>query len=83
MWFVYILKSLKHPFIYVGFTRDIERRLREHNEGLSQSTRYCAPYVLEGYVAVRTKGKALELERYFKKGSGKAFLTKHIIEPLI
>ncbi len=79
MWFVYVLKSLKHSFIYIGSTNDLERRLKEHNDGLSQSTKHYAPYSLEAYVAVSSKAKALELERYFKRGSGKAILLKRIL----
>ena len=79
MWFVYILKSINHSYIYVGFTNDLDRRLAEHNEGLTQSTKHYAPFVLDAYVAVRTKEKAIELEKYFKTGSGKAVLKKRIL----
>lgn len=76
---MYILKSVNHSFTYIGFTNDIERRLTEHNEGLSQSTKYYAPFELEAYVAVRTKEKAIALEKHFKTGSGKAVLKKRIL----
>ncbi len=79
MWFVYILKSIDHSFTYIGFTNDLDRRLKEHNEGLSQSTKHYAPLVLDAYVAVKTKMKAIELEKYFKTGSGKAVLKKRIL----
>ena len=79
MWFVYILKSEKHPFIYIGITDDLERRLKAHNEGLNQSTKHYAPFIVEAYVAVRSKTKAVELEKYFKGGSGKVVLKKRIL----
>ena len=79
MWYVYVLKSVNHPFIYIGFTRNVEQRLEVHSGGLNQSTRHCAPYILEAYIAVRTEAKAIELERYFKKGSGKSVLKKRIM----
>jgi hypothetical protein len=34
---------------------------------------------LKGYLAVDSKKKAIKLERYFKGGSGKAFLKKKVI----
>ncbi len=79
MWYVYVLKSINHSYIYIGFTNDLDRRLAEHNEGLTQSTKHYAPFQLDAYVAVRTKEKAIELEKYFKTGSGKAVLKKRIL----
>jgi putative endonuclease len=79
MWYVYVLKSVNHPFIYVGSTNDVDRRFEEHNAGLNQSTKHCIPYVLEAYVAVRTEEKARKLEKYFKAGSGKAVLKQRIL----
>ncbi|MEQ8424932.1 MAG: GIY-YIG nuclease family protein [Cyclobacteriaceae bacterium] len=77
MWFVYVLKSIDHPFVYVGMTGDVEKRLISHNAKLNQSTKHYAPYDLVFYLAVKTREKALELEKYFKGGSGKAFIKKH------
>jgi putative endonuclease len=80
MWFVYVLKSINHPFLYVGMTRDVEKRVDSHNEGLNQSTKYYAPFKLECYMAVKTEKKARELEKYFKGGSGKAFIKRHFLD---
>jgi putative endonuclease len=79
MWFVYVLKSISHPFIYIGSTNDLERRLSEHNAGLTQSTKHYVPFEIEAFVAVKTEAKARELEKYFKTGSGKAVLKKRIL----
>jgi len=79
MWFVYILKSLKKRFIYIGSTNDLSSRLDDHNAGLTKSTAPYRPFEIEAYVAVRTERKARELEKYFKTGSGKAVLKKRIL----
>ena len=79
MWYVYILRSKNSRFIYIGSTNDLQRRLREHNEGLSQSTKHFRPFEIEAFIAVKTENKAGELERYFKTGSGKAILKKRIL----
>ncbi len=79
MWFVYILKSLNTSFIYIGSTNNLKRRLQEHNDRLSQSTKHYAPFEIEAYVAVNSETKARELEKYFKTGSGKAVLKKRIL----
>ena len=79
MWYVYILKSQNHPFIYIGSTNDLERRLHEHNNGGSAATKPFRPLDLKAYVAVATMEKALSLEKYFKGGSGAAILKKRIL----
>lgn len=78
-WFVYILRSVEKPFLYVGFTSDISRRLMDHNAGFVRSTKAYKPFQLVAYVAVQTERKAKELEKYFKTGSGKAILKKRIM----
>ena len=79
MWFVYILKSKSSEFIYIGSTNDLDRRLQEHNDLKSQSTKSYAPFEIKAYVAVNSEIKARELEKYFKTGSGKAILKKRIL----
>ena len=79
MCFVYILKSLNSNFIYIGSTNDLARRLNEHNDGLSQSTKHHRPYEIAAYIAVKTEEKARELEKYFKTGFGMAVLRKRIL----
>ncbi len=78
-WYVYVLRSLRTSFVYIGSTNDIERRLAEHNEGLTQSTKVYRPFRVAAFVAVETETKARELEHYFKRGSGKAILNKRIL----
>jgi predicted GIY-YIG superfamily endonuclease len=55
MWFVYIIKSLRYNFIYIGSTNDLQRRLEEHNSGISKSTFPYKPFELEAYIAVKAK----------------------------
>lgn len=64
---------------YVGYTSNVEKRLNEHNEGLNKSTKAYRPFKLDAYIAVQTKEKAKDLEKYFKTGSGIAFARKRII----
>jgi predicted GIY-YIG superfamily endonuclease len=79
MWYVYILRSSKDNNLYIGSTDDIDRRLNEHNSGKSDSTRSRRPFIIEAFIAVKDKSKAIELELYLKTGSGKAFLNKRIL----
>jgi putative endonuclease len=79
MWYVYILRSMKDRNFYVGSTDNIHRRLNEHNSGKVDSTKGRIPFSLEAYIAVRDQNKAIELEQYFKTGSGRALLKKRIL----
>jgi putative endonuclease len=79
MWYVYVLRSVKDKDLYVGSTNNIRRRLTEHNSGRVDSTKRRLPFILEAYIAVKDKVKAIELEQYFKTGSGRALLNKRIL----
>jgi putative endonuclease len=79
MWHVYVLESANHPFLYVGSTNDVARRLKEHNDGLSQSTAAYRPYILKVSISFPDEAHARSLERYLKTGSGRAVLKKRIL----
>jgi putative endonuclease len=72
MFYVYVIRSQSHPKRhYIGFTENIDQRVKEHNEGKSLHTAKYGPRQLAVYLAVPSKTKALDLERYFKSGSGR------------
>ncbi len=73
-YFVYVLLSEKDQKFYIGFTRDVDRRLREHNSGKSISTAKRMPLRLVYYEAHTSKIDALRREGYFKTTKGKAML---------
>jgi predicted GIY-YIG superfamily endonuclease len=79
MWYVYILKSELDGKLYVGSTDDLKRRLREHKQGRSKSTKNRRPLTLEAYIAVKEESIARSLEEYLKTGSGIATLRKRIL----
>jgi len=57
MWYVYILESSSHSErFYTGFTKDLKRRLIEHNtEGNSGHTAKYQPWKLHAYFAFSDK----------------------------
>ena len=79
MWYVYVLRSSIDKNLYVGSTNDINRRLTEHNLGKVDSTKNRTPLNMEAYFAVKEQSRAIELEKYFKTGSGRAFLNSRIL----
>ena len=65
--------------MYIGFTENIKRRLEEHNAGLSTYTNRYKPWEVVSYTAFNNLAKAEDYERYLKRGSGFAFLKKHLL----
>jgi predicted GIY-YIG superfamily endonuclease len=76
---MYILRSIIDKDLYIGSTNNMRRRLTEHNSGKVDSTKSRIPFSLEAYIAVKDQAKAIELEQYFKTGSGRGVLQKGIL----
>ena len=52
MYYEYLLRSMRFPRqTYIGFTRDLRRRLAEHNAGQSAHTSKYRPWALVCYHA--------------------------------
>ena len=66
MYYVYLIKSEKRDEIYVGSTNDLKRRLNEHNNGLSISTKRYMPWKLIYYEAYRIEADARNREAGLK-----------------
>ena len=80
MYYVYLLKSQSQPKQpYVGSTRDLRQRLKDHNEGRSPHTAKFRPWILIAYFAFAQKRTAITFERYLKSGSGRAFIRRHFL----
>ena len=79
VWYVYLLESdTVVGRRYIGVTRDLKRRLIEHNSRKSAHTSKFAPWRIVTYVAFSDKAKAASFERYLKSGSGHAFASKRL-----
>jgi putative endonuclease len=74
MFIVYALKSEKDGRIYVGFTQDLSRRLKEHNSGKTRSTKGWLPWNVIYTEEADSREKARAREIYLKSGIGKEFL---------
>ncbi len=79
MYYVYLIQSESAPKQrYIGFTTDIEYRLKTHNAGQSPHTSKYKPWRLICFLAFVEKRKALDFEKYLKSGSGRAFAEKRL-----
>jgi putative endonuclease len=80
MFYVYLLKSLKDNNYYIGQTNNIERRLKEHNNGKNKSTKNRRPLKLIGYEMFNNQNEARYREYELKN---KPYKKKKFINELI
>ncbi|MEQ8472135.1 MAG: GIY-YIG nuclease family protein [Marinoscillum sp.] len=76
MYMVYVLKSVGFGRHYTGMTDNLERRLEEHNNGKTKSTRAYKPWVIVYSEEYQTREEARIREKYLKSGSGREWLKK-------
>ena len=76
MFFVYVLYSTKIHKRYIGKTGNIEKRLSEHNNGLSTWTKRGIPWVLTYYEAFLLSPDATKRESFLKSGRGRDYLDQ-------
>ena len=82
MYFVYVLESQKDKNLYIGFTDNIDRRIKEHIEGKNFSTKSRLPLKLIFYEALPTLEEAVERERFYKSGRDHEVLYKILFKSL-
>ena len=80
MYQVYILKSVHGSFHYIGHTKNLSQRLKEHNCGKVRSTKSHKPYTVIFIEDYETKSLAQIREYYLKRGEGNIWLRNHLKE---
>ncbi|MFH0968990.1 MAG: GIY-YIG nuclease family protein [Patescibacteria group bacterium] len=79
MYYVYLLKSEKDNKFYIGYSSNLKLRIKEHEDGLVESTKHRRPLKLVYYEAYPNKLLAEDRERQLKKfGSAYSGLLKRI-----
>lgn len=78
MFYTYVLKSKIDDKLYVGFTDNLKRRFKQHNDGEVESTKARRPFNLVYYEVCLDKAKAVKREKYLKTGFGRSFLKERI-----
>jgi len=71
MHYIYLLKSNKANWIYIGSCLNLEKRLLQHNQGKVRSTKSRKPYQLIHHEIYNNKTDALKREIELKKNSSK------------
>ncbi len=75
---VYAIISQVDGRIYVGFTKHLRQRVKEHNSGKTKSTKGFRPWALLFTQECETRVDARKLEKYYKSGIGKEKLKSMV-----
>lgn len=78
VFFVYTIFSLKDKKFYTGYTTDLGRRLKEHNDGYSRATKWRRPFLLIHYECFINKMDAEAREIFLKSGFGRRQLKESV-----
>jgi len=76
--FTYILQSETTTGLYIGYTSDIEKRLRQHNESNGKYTSGKGKWNILFYKKFDNKTQAISLERQLKKWESKKKILEWI-----
>ena len=74
MYYVYVVFSKKDNELYIGYTNDLEKRIREHKSGKSLATKFRQPLALIYYEVYLRWSDAKRREKYLKGGNGRGQL---------
>jgi putative endonuclease len=78
MHYVYVLQSEVDGRLYTGCTRDLRKRLQQHNDGKVTATQHRAPLKLIYYEASHSADDAFRREKYLKTAYGKRYLKSRL-----
>jgi putative endonuclease len=81
-YFVYVIRSKKKQYRYVGLSNNYLRRLSEHHKGHNKTTKPYAPFFLILVEEFVSRNDARKREKYLKSGVGREFLDNlELAEP--
>jgi putative endonuclease len=76
MYYVYVLWSEKLKKRYVGSTKNLEQRIKEHNSGKTTFTKSGVPWKLIYYEQYTSLSEARKREIFLKSGQGRKLLDE-------
>ena len=71
MHYVYLLQSVKDNRTYVGYTSNLNKRLREHKAGRVRATKHRMPLKLLFFEEFELSQEAKKREKWWKNGAGR------------
>ena len=77
-YYIYVLQSQKDNNSYNGYTHDIIKRVKGHNEGKVNSTQNRTPLKLVYWEGCLNQKDATNREKYLKSAWGKRYIKNRI-----
>ncbi len=77
-YYVYVLESLKDNQWYTGYTSDLRKRIKMHEDGLVDSTRPRRRFRLIYFEGCINQQDATRREKYLKSGNGKIYTDSRL-----
>jgi len=77
-YYVYVLKSERDGHFYIGYTQDLEGRVKQHNRGLVPSTKQRTPLLLVYWEGSLSQKDATAREKYLKSAWGKRYIRNRL-----
>lgn len=78
LYYTYVLLSKKDNKFYTGYTKNLNLRFKQHNQGKVESTKNRRPLTLIYYEACLNQQDATKREKYLKTYLGKLFIHKRL-----
>ena len=75
-YYTYVLRSMKDSTFYIGFTSDLNKRLRYHNKGLSKYTKGKLPWKVFYFEMFTSRSEAIRRELFLKKQRNTKFYLR-------
>lgn len=72
--YTYVLYSSEHNKIYIGQSSDLQKRLFEHNTGMSKYTKRYLPWKIIFKEEFDSRSEAMKREKELKSQKGREFI---------
>ena len=77
-YYVYVLISKTDNSWYIGYTSNLDDRIKQHNEGRTITTSRKMPWEILYYEVSFNKEDAVAREKYLKSGMGRRYLKNRL-----
>ncbi|MCF7824983.1 MAG: GIY-YIG nuclease family protein [Candidatus Marinimicrobia bacterium] len=81
MYYIYVLQSMRFDYRYVGRTKDLKRRLEEHNAGRTSSNTAYKPFQVLYVEEVQGYTAACRREKYLNSSAGRRYIKSRFDSP--
>jgi len=78
MFYVYVLESVNDSGFYIGCTKNLKNRMKEHNSGHIKATKNRLPMKLIYYEASLDRSDAFRREKYLKTTYGRRYVKNRL-----